>query len=114
MYLAITTSPLLTKNSLYLFYKKGKGYYLPIVTFFYSPYLFFFFGGGDKVEFIHLVTNTIVLALIRKHIIMYLLFARLLFPPILFVRKPFSVVPPPRNIVFYVCWIAESDWLYKP
>ncbi len=112
MYLATTTSPLLTKNSLYLFYKKGKGYYLPIVTFFYSPYLFFW--GGDKVEFIHLVTNTIVLALIRKHIIMYLLFARLLFPPILFVRKPFSVVPPPRNIVFYVCWIAESDWLYKP
>ena len=47
MYLATTTSPLLTKNSLYLFYKKGKGYYLPIVTFFYSPYLFFFFGGGQ-------------------------------------------------------------------
>ena len=107
MYLATTTSPLLTKNSLYLFYKKGKGYYLPIVTFFYSPYLFFL--GGDKVEFIHLVTNTIVLALIRKHIIMYLLFARLLFLPIPFGRKPFSVVPPLRNIAFYACWIVESD-----
>ena len=33
MYLATTISPLLTKNSLNLFYKKGKGYYLLIVTF---------------------------------------------------------------------------------
>ncbi len=36
MYLATTISPLLTKTSLDLFYKKGKGYYLAIVTFFYS------------------------------------------------------------------------------
>jgi len=34
---------------------------------------------------------------------------RQLFLPIPFGRKPFSVVPPLRNIAFYACWIVESD-----
>lgn len=109
MYLATTVSLLLTKYSLDLFYKKGEGYYLPIVTFFYSPYPILISHQCFRNKHHHL---SICFLFIRKHI-MYLLSARLLFLPIPFVQrpfvlKPFSVVPPLRNIVFYVCWTAES------